>query len=485
MRIITNFKMCVMKLNKYFMMGAMGLSLVACSDNLDENGQGANGTNPNEGTTYVAFTLDFKGAESRAEDTSTAPDTEVESKVTTAYVMVANNGTISKVISNSTTGAEEGSDGSKYDATSDKYLLKVPAGSNDFYAVVNPDGEAPQAGQTISEYFNTAVTLSLANVVKENNFMMASESVTTENVRDNVTEEQALNEGINNFEITVERVSAKVTVTCADAEIKGNYEGTVGGTLDKNNTKFKLKGIPNMAYRMGQTSIVDIVNENLNYTTFYINPNSIAITDEEKAEIPVYFPEESIEENQHRNATPAYCLENLHETYYQHITTYINLKTKFMPDKVVDCDSQNEDGAIKDVTLETPVSFYVVNSGALQDNYILKSDLDAYRSTNGEDALPNGVESISDLHEDGWCYFNNIWVGQPQLGQSAEGPIERNTWYNLAITGITFPGDSEEKDPDPIPDPGEELPLEPLTNVALTITVPDWNFKSNSLVLGE
>ena len=35
--------MCVMKLNKYFMMGAMGLSLVACSDNLDENGQGANG----------------------------------------------------------------------------------------------------------------------------------------------------------------------------------------------------------------------------------------------------------------------------------------------------------------------------------------------------------------------------------------------------------------------------------------------------------
>ena len=30
--------MCVMKLNKYFMMGAMGLSLVACSDNLDENG---------------------------------------------------------------------------------------------------------------------------------------------------------------------------------------------------------------------------------------------------------------------------------------------------------------------------------------------------------------------------------------------------------------------------------------------------------------
>ena len=37
-----------MKLNKYFMIGAMGLSLVACSDNLDDN-QGVNGNASNEG----------------------------------------------------------------------------------------------------------------------------------------------------------------------------------------------------------------------------------------------------------------------------------------------------------------------------------------------------------------------------------------------------------------------------------------------------
>lgn len=472
--------MCVMKLNKYFMMGAMGLSLVACSDNLDENGQSANGTNPNEGTTYVAFTLDFKGAESRAEDT--APDTEVESKVTTAYVMVANNGTISKVISNSPTGAEEGSDGSKYDATSDKYLLKVPAGSNDFYAVVNPDGEAPQAGQTISEYFNTAVSLTLANVVADDNFMMASEEVKTVNVLDNITEEEALAGKANNFEITVERVSAKVTVTCDNPTIKGSNDGAVGGTIDKEATTFKLKGIPSMAYRMGQASIVDIVNDNQNYTTVYSNPES---TNADKEEIPVYFPDVSGEENQHIKATPAYCLENLHETYYQHITTYINLKTAFMPNVVVDCTSENEAGATKTVSLTEPESFYVVEQGNLYGNYILKSDLDTYQQTAGEDVLPNGVTSISDEYVGGVCYFNNIWVGQPQLGQSDEGPIERNTWYNLAITSITLPGDPKPIDPEPTPDPGEELPLEPLTNVALTITVPDWTFKSNSLVLGE
>lgn len=475
--------MCVMKLNKYFMMGAMGLSLVACSDNLDENGQGANGTNPNEGTTYVAFALDFKGANSRAEDTNTAPDDEpAESNITTAYVLVANGGTISKVISNSTTGAEEGSDGSKYDATSKKYLLKVPAGSNDFYAVVNPDGEAPQAGQTISEYFNTAVSLTLANVVADDNFMMASEEVKTVNVLDNITEEEALAGKANNFEITVERVSAKVTVTCDNPTIKGSNDGAVGGTIDKEATTFKLKGIPSMAYRMGQASIVDIVNDNQNYTTVYSNPES---TNADKEEIPVYFPDVSGEENQHRKATPAYCLENLHETYYQHITTYINLKTAFMPDVVVDCTSENEAGATKTVSLTEPESFYVVEQGNLYGNYILKSDLDTYQQTAGEGALPNGVTSISDEYLGGVCYFNNIWVGQPQLGQSDEGPIERNTWYNLAITSITLPGDPKPIDPDPTPDPGEELPLEPLTNVALTITVPDWKFVSNSLVLGE
>ena len=93
--------MCVMKLNKYFMMGAMGLSLVACSDNLDENGQSANGTNPNEGTTYVAFAVDFNGTQSRATEEGT--DDEVDSDgngISSAYVIMADaEGNFSKVLS--------------------------------------------------------------------------------------------------------------------------------------------------------------------------------------------------------------------------------------------------------------------------------------------------------------------------------------------------------------------------------------------------
>ena len=93
MRIITNFKMCVMKLNKYFMMGAMGLSLVACSDNLDENGQSANGTNPNEGTTYVQVALKLDAGTSsrvgeRPEEGDKDPGTEGEQAVTKVRIII-------------------------------------------------------------------------------------------------------------------------------------------------------------------------------------------------------------------------------------------------------------------------------------------------------------------------------------------------------------------------------------------------------------
>ena len=47
---------------------------------------------------------------------------------------------------------------------------------------------------------------------------------------------------------------------------------------------------------------------------------------------------------------------------------------------------------------------------------------------------------------------------------------DRNTWYNLKITGITLPGEPSEPQIDP------EQPLTPATNVAITLSVMPWNF---------
>ena len=152
------------------------------------------------------------------------------------------------------------------------------------------------------------------------------------------------------------------------------------------------------------------------------------------------------------------------ERTYSADPTYASLSTVFIPSKVVNCDATAEDGDLKEYDGEK-ASFYVVETGSLSGNYILKSELDDYQKKHpGE--YPKGVESISAEYEDGVCWFGPIWVGENDDRTSYA--IERNHWYNLNITGITLPGSPNEIVPDP------EIQPHPATNVAITLTVEPW-----------
>ena len=434
--------MCVMKLNKYFMMGAMGLSLVACSDNLDDN-QGVNGNTSNEGTTYVAFGLDFKAAGSRAEEVGDSWESDVNS----AYVIMDNSVIIS--MDNTDTGDDNG----YYDATSKKFLFHTEPGEHTFLAVVNPD-TPPTAGESgnLNTYFTASVATTptvVASVTQEGqekkgNFMMSSVEEKTFYINDNVTEERALqgtDESTNSYKIEVERVSAKVTVTAADATIE-SAEGTeAGGTIE--NTVFNLmQGADNMTRMRGSV---------LGTNTYIWKVPNVAVTTGQT----------------YNQATPAYCLENIHNAngYVQTNTTYITLKTTFTPSKVV-----NAQGKVVNYTYKKGdnKTFYVVTEGSLAGNYIMG---DATTGT-APSPLPAGVDDISEAYEDGECWFGPIWFGQETPNVSADAPVVRNTWYNLAITKITLPGSPDE--PRPIPDEK----LEPATNVAITLSIVDWDFKN-------
>lgn len=427
--------MCVMKLNKYFMMGAMGLSLVACSDNLDENGQGANGTNPNEGTTYVAFALDFKGAESRATETGTPQ----ESYVNSAYVIMDGSVIIS------TTDIDTDGKNGYYDAAKEKFLFHTEPGDHTFLAVVNP--EIAPSSDNLETYFTASVATTptvVASTTDNGNFMMSSVEEKTFYINDNITENQALtgdDESTNNYEIEVERVSAKVTVTAADATIE-SAEGTeAGGTIE--NTVFNLmQGADNMTRMRGSV---------LGTNTYNWKVQNVAVTTGQT----------------YNQATPAYCLENIHNAngYVQTNTTYITLKTTFTPSKVVNAQGEVVNYTYKKGDNKT---FYVVTEGSLAGNYIMG---DATTGT-APSPLPAGVDDISKAYEDGECWFGPIWFGQETPNVSADAPVVRNTWYNLAITKITLPGSPDE--PQPIPDEK----LEPATNVAITLSIVDWDFKN-------
>lgn len=440
-----------MKLSKLFFMAAMGLGLVACTENDLVEGGDSNGAQ-NEGTTYVGFTIDFSKTQTRA---TTETGTDAEQKINTAYVILADGNIISQVVSSA-------------DEESSKYVLKTTPGPHDFYVVVNPI-TAPTTSNTVSEYFNTGVAIGAEEFAKttadSESFLMASVKKETFDIADGITEEEALegtDAATNNFTINVERVAAKVTMTCENTTLT-NANNNAGGTITT--PEFFLKGGATKSYRMAQNSFTEIDGNEWTYTS---------------TEMDVFVKQSTDVDNIHREATPVYCLENIHNTgaYKQDNTTYLNLKTTFIPAKVVDCNSQETTGALKDntnVAGSMAASFYVVKTGSLAGNYILKDELDTYQ---GEDdtKFPNGVESISAEYENGVCWFGPIWIGQ-EKADDADAPIYRNTWYNLKITGITLPGDPSE----PEPDGGQGLT--PATNVAITLSVMPWNFIDREISL--
>lgn len=456
-----------MKLNKLLGMLAMGLGLIACTDN-SLVGNDDQHVVQKEGSTYVAFALDFNDANTRADGTQTSA-TEEESYISSAYVIMANGEKIEAIVGMNDTNEDAGN---YYDTTTKQYLFSTSSGNHDFYVVVNPD-TPPTSSTTIADYFCVGQALDIAEIASttangnKGNFMMSSCQKETFYLKDNVTKEQAIvgtnGEADNHFSIEVERVAAKVTMTCQEATLtdgKAQNPTDVGTISD---LKFYLQGQATKSCRMA--------NGNLNLThdeLTYIGSNEIGTSNKNGDGISITIG------NNKTAATPVYCLENLQNQYWQKNTTYVVLSTKFIPKAVVMC---TDNGGIKNNTETTPKSFYVVESGDLAMNYILKSDLDAFQ--NGDKTkFPKGVESISEEYVNGQCWFGPIWVGQSSTAPQ-EGPVKRNTWYNLAITSIALPGKSSmpEVELDP------EIPLVPDTHVAITLTVKDWEVVDRTVSL--
>ena len=462
-----------MKLNKLFLLSAMGMGLFACNNNDLVEGSGLNGTQE-EGTTYVAFTVDFGEMGTR----TTTPGTSEESKVTTVYALLTNKDGDDILNTYLMTHYTYGDDGSG----NVKYMFATSPGTYDLYVVVNPDqNDLTETNKPtkISDYLKTGVTLGVASITTNDNFMMSSTEKAEVYIRDNVTEQDAKDgndASTNNFTVSVERVVAKVTMTCENTTLT-NVTNNAGGTITT--PKFTLKGGATMSYRMAQSAINEITGNAWTYTS---------------SETEVYVKTKSEETDLHKLGTAVYCLENLHNIYYQKNTTYVDIETIFTPAKVVKCLDQLDGTPNNNLNdNSTTGSFFVVGSGEHAQNYLMKSDLLAWQKTkgyvteeqfnNGEISkepshFPAGVESISEEYQDGKCFFGPIWIGQATEDAST-APVTRNTWYNLKITGIKLPGEPHA----PKIDNTGTTPLVPPTNVAITLTVQPWNFIDREITL--
>ena len=462
-----------MKLNKYLLMAAMGLGLVACTENDLVEGGDSNGAQ-NEGTTYVGFSIDFKNLGTRATEEGIDPD---EQTIESAYVVMTNNDGIIEAVAKTSKDGTDSNNGKKC------YVFQTNPGLHYFYAVANPDDKAATLltkDEDIDDYFNKATTLDVASITTANSFMMSSVEKYTADVKDNVTEAEALAGTANSFSLNIERVAAKVTMTCDSETLTNSANEAGGGTID--GTTFTLKNGASMSYRMAQASIKEISENTYDKNS---DPTLVYIKGTDPSEEVDYI---------YRSATPVYCLENLHNNYYQKNTTYVDIETIFTPARVVKCLDQLDE--TPDNNLEdnsTTGSFFVVGSGEHAQNYLMKADLLTWQKNKtyiteehfniGEISknpahFPAGVESISDEYINGKCFFGPIWIGQA-TADAPTAPVTRNTWYNLKITGIKLPGDPHAPE---IDDTGE-TPLTPATNVAITLSVMPWNFINRDINL--
>lgn len=482
-----------MKLNKYFLIGAMGLGLFACSDDLNENGQVGN--EQNGGKTYVAIALNY-GTSSRDVVDGDYNDTDLdeavakeESKVTSLRIIVASNGTAEK---------NETYDISEFPTK--PYVLEITSGQKDFYAIINEDAEYTETDD-LEDYLNKNVNktaLAITTGATNKGFLMTGK--TSKYINPEVEKDEAAD--MNPVELTVDRVAAKVTVTSAD---------NLNNNLAKNISK-----IGNIEFAIGNADLNATTGDGFIAATmagFF----RIAQTDN-KTPYYEFVPKEGTSythtaptayspitiSNQNSKAKSLYCLENTHASgsYKQGNTTYaafkvpIYLKTAvtftYTPESEPStAESATVDNLEENVTYEQdadPKAFYYIYAPEnLRGRYILSSHIDNLKTqmniteegAEGRKQVINKLTklvslSISDEYKDGHGYYKT-WLNPD--GNAENSPVLRNNWYEMNITKLTLPGNPEEPGIDPTD------PLTPPTNASVTVTLRKWNYVKHDVEL--
>lgn len=506
-----------MKLNKYFMMAAMGLGLVACSDNLDD-GQGANGNASQEGTTYVALKLDFNNASSRAtgdqpvdEPGSTTPPNYIDEEAGSneAYIHDV------RIIVTNESGVIEYNGVATAD--DDYYMIKIQPGVKNFYAIVNGEelkltaptawgADAKLDGVKASDLAKFGTTSE-----EDKGFAMTSVDAVNQRINDNVTEAEAkTKESGNLVNITVEHMVAKVTaqlddnLVAADGFDQQNFslQSLSAQIMNADNVKYTASADPPTTYAGTYWMAYD--EDNVRKTPYYEYTPAASVPESVLAsgDAQVLYNSDAIgtDEDEKNPMGRFYCLENTHVStnYKQGNTTYLKLTATMIPNHVVKFGMSGDDITISDETKpEAPATFYTIRGGytgeGAENVYcVLQSDLaDAYETFVSDGALTDGSADadkaaavIAVLKTKGYTmskeYTDGKGVYRIPVNDIMENgqytniePVFRNDWYDLTITGIELPGDPADEDGDGGFDP--EQPFHQTTNVAIMIAVQKWN----------
>ena len=250
-----------MKLNRLFLLAAMGLGLFACNDNDLVEGSAPNGTQE-EGTTYVGLKINFNSSSSRAN----TGDQPIDGDGTTTPPLYDDAGEGNEALINDVRIVVTDADGkSQYNnvikgtlnGSDSIYLFTITPGIKKFYAVVN--GNILGLGETLNNWAGSQLTLiKKASELCDYNasprvgkgFLMSSVEAVEQTLQDNVSKDDVKAGKANNIEITVERVVAKVTMQLSDA-LKAP-DGFKDQTATLKNLTCQIGNADNLVYAKGE-----------------------------------------------------------------------------------------------------------------------------------------------------------------------------------------------------------------------------------------
>lgn len=499
-----------MKLNKYLLMAAMGLGLVACTENDLVEGSDSNGAQ-NEGTTYVGLKINFNSSSTRADGDQpidgdgddTLYDDEGdgnESKVSDVRILVTDAEGNSQYNAVVTPTSNNGNN---------IYIFSITPGIKKFYAVIN--GEVLGLSEELGSWTGSQLTLAKKaselyeyNATAENGkgFLMSSVAAVEQTIQDNVSEDAVIAGTANNVTIAVDRVVAKVTIQLKDGLNFDNQTATLKkltcqiGNAD--NLEYNKDGEDDAAkYTTAGTYLMAYDDYGVRKTPYFDYPLAdMDWTDFDQTDLLNALGTVIYENGAVSTTTPTarfYCLENTHAgsgKYFQGNTTFIRVKAEMIPNSAKQFTYSDSQVTISDrVTMPTDLeTFYVITAAPNQDDqgsYVFASDLAGLyndlvtgsSATTVDEKAAAVVAALADYNYNftepytNGCGYYNIWVNDMKNENNQYlniAPVFRNDWYNLTITSLTLPGSPEEGlDP--------EEPIHPDTNVGITLTVRDWN----------
>lgn len=503
-----------MKLNRLLLMSVMGLGLFACNNNDLVEGSGPEGTQT-EGTTYVGLKINFNSSSSRAtgdqpvdgDGTTTPPlynDAEEGNEDVIHDVRIVVTDAEGNIQFNKVVTAN---------ATNNKlYTFQTTPGMKTFYAIVNGEALKITGLNATSGTWNPQIVVNktASELAKyeasseeegftydtDKGFLMSSVEAVEQPIQSEVTEEQVLNDKLNNVAITVERVVAKVTMSVSnDVNLQGDFtlkELTCQiGNAD--NFQYNKNGEENK-YTSTGTYLMAWNDNNVRKTNYYDYPTSntadfwtgFTQTSLLGSDTYTLYPNGTVS-----NKARFYCLENTHGqgNYLFGNTTFVRVKATMTPKKTITFTAADDNITIEDGSETThPETFYQVTAAPIESAkgaYVLASDLlNAYTTivTGGSETEDNEKISavittlkskgyqFTDAYEGG-CGYYNVWVNDLKENNQFLNlaPVFRNDWYDLTIKSLTLPGSANPDDGNP----GDQI--HPDTYVGVTLTVRDWN----------